>query len=93
MFFSTELDHPTEIPLESTRIERRSGDYGDISISTTDNHSTLEPEVDRTLDATFTTDTTYSSTATVNEDPSPALDASFDLTVHGAVQEEEVCEE
>ena len=111
--FSTVEQHPTEVPLESTRIERRSL-VSEFNISTTDEPSTFESAVDETttrpLNATFTVDTTASSdqnqatnvraatssidaTVTLNDGAGPALDASFDFTVHGEVEEAEVEEE
>ena len=84
-----------EIPLESTRNDRLSGvadDYGTFNSSTNvDDRSTEESREDDSVHVTSgCTTSSIDVPATVNGAADPALDASFDLTVHGEVEDEVV---
>ena len=84
--------------MESTRIGRLSHATEDpFDMSTTvEDRSTMESEDDQPAPSNQIQNQSTSSThatSTVNGSVGPALDASFDLTVHGEAEEEEIVEQ
>ena len=91
-----------EIPLESTRIGRLSHATDDaFDMSTMVDDRLAVETASESIQSTVTEHSAQNQTASISADATPtangtagpALDASFDLTVHGEAEDEEVVEQ